>query len=117
MKNLQNTIDFRFVLAIYFWAWGLPLAVVCTTSETLLEKTNFSFASGYELEIASVLEYEVLSISHLGIGTPSAHTLTGSASILLDPEGLFSLPSSTPLALPVSASSSTEIPEPLRGEI
>jgi hypothetical protein len=44
-----------FVLAVYCRACGLPLSVACRSSETALEKTNFSFASSYQLEIASEL--------------------------------------------------------------
>jgi hypothetical protein len=36
----------------------LPLKVVCFSNETALEKTKISFASGYQLEIASGLEME-----------------------------------------------------------
>lgn len=37
------------------WAQGQLLHVVCISSETPLEKTILSFASGYQLEIASWL--------------------------------------------------------------
>lgn len=47
---------------------GLPLSVVCTPSETLLEKTGFSFVSSYQLEIAPVLGMGLASISSLGAG-------------------------------------------------
>lgn len=33
------------VLAICYWAWGLPVSLVCIPSETLLEKTNFFFSN------------------------------------------------------------------------
>lgn len=35
---------------------GLPLRVVCILGETFLEKTKFSFASGYQLETVPGLE-------------------------------------------------------------
>jgi hypothetical protein len=41
-KSLQNC----FFLAIYCWALGLPLGVVCVPSETLFEKTIFPFQAG-----------------------------------------------------------------------
>lgn len=52
-KNLQKHHGVHFLLAIYCWASGLPLRVVCIPSEILLEKTNFSFASGYWVGIAA----------------------------------------------------------------
>lgn len=44
-------IEFVVMLDIYCWAWGL----VCIPSETLLEKSKFSFVASYQLEIASDL--------------------------------------------------------------
>lgn len=44
-----------FVLTMYCWARGLPLRVFCTLSKTPLQKNKFSFASRYQLEIASGL--------------------------------------------------------------
>lgn len=44
-----------FVLAAYCWAHSLPLGAVCFPRETPLKKTNFSFASGYQLMVASGL--------------------------------------------------------------
>jgi hypothetical protein len=35
------------MLTMYCWAWALCIRVVCIASETLLEKTNLSFANGY----------------------------------------------------------------------
>lgn len=43
--------------------WGLPLRVVCVASETPLRKTIFPFASGYRLEIASGLGWELVPTS------------------------------------------------------
>lgn len=37
------------------WAWNLPWSVVYILSETPLEKGSFSFASGYQVQIASWL--------------------------------------------------------------
>jgi hypothetical protein len=45
---------------MYFWAWDLLLRVACFPNETSLEKTNFSFASGYQLKIASGLRMGVI---------------------------------------------------------
>lgn len=42
----------HFVLAIDSWAWDVPLRVVCFPNETPLEKSKFSFASDFQLEIA-----------------------------------------------------------------
>lgn len=44
-----------FVLTIYCWARGLPLRVTCFSSETLLEKSEFSLASDYQSETTSGL--------------------------------------------------------------
>ena len=44
-----------YFLAIYCWAYSLPLRVVCFPSEMPLEETKFSFASGYQLEMTSQL--------------------------------------------------------------
>ena len=63
--------SFEDLLAIYSWAYSLPLRVVCFPSETPLEKTKFSFASGYQLEIASGLGMGRVSTSPLSTGTPS----------------------------------------------
>jgi hypothetical protein len=43
-------------LASYFLAWSLLSRVVCFLGETPLEETEFSFASGYQLEVDSRLE-------------------------------------------------------------
>lgn len=50
-KYLQKDHWVCLVLAIYSWAWGLPLSTVYTPSETPLKKTNFSLGN-YQLEIA-----------------------------------------------------------------
>lgn len=56
-KSSQDATDlFYFVLPIFYFAWGTPLRLVCTSTKTPLEKTNFSFVCGYQLEIASELE-------------------------------------------------------------
>lgn len=39
-KNLQKYLWINLVLAIYCWAWSLPLSVVNIVSETPLKKTN-----------------------------------------------------------------------------
>lgn len=54
-NNLQRCHWICFVLVISGWAWALPLRVVCIHSETLLDKTNFSFSSSYKLERDSEL--------------------------------------------------------------
>ena len=54
-KQNKTTHRVNFVLAIYCWAWSLPLRVICTPSETPLEKTKFSFVSNCQLEMASGL--------------------------------------------------------------
>jgi Na+-transporting methylmalonyl-CoA/oxaloacetate decarboxylase gamma subunit len=46
---------FFFLLATYFWGMGPILRVVCFPSETPWEKTKFSFAHGFQLNIASGL--------------------------------------------------------------
>lgn len=45
----------HFAMANYSCIWGLPYCVVDILSETTLEKTNFLFASGYRLQMASWL--------------------------------------------------------------
>lgn len=52
-KDLQRYCWVIFVLTICFWAWDLPLRVVCIFRESPLKGTNSSFASGYQVEIAS----------------------------------------------------------------
>lgn len=54
-SNLQRCPWVPFPQAIDCLACSLPLKVVCFPSETPVEKTQFSFASGYWLEIASEL--------------------------------------------------------------
>jgi hypothetical protein len=44
-----------FSVGISSWAHSLPLRAVCFPSESPLEETNFSFASVYQLEMASEL--------------------------------------------------------------
>lgn len=39
---------------IYCWVWGLSLRVGCFPNKTPVEKTDFSFASGHQLELAPV---------------------------------------------------------------
>lgn len=51
---------------------GLPLGVVCSPSETPLEKSNFSFACSYLWELASVLGMRRVSTSPF-----SSMTLSG----------------------------------------
>jgi len=46
------------VLPIYCWPWCLLLTVVCLFSESLIEKTNFSFPNSCQLETASELMVE-----------------------------------------------------------
>lgn len=64
----------------FFWwasscyAWGLPLGVLCFSSEVPLEKINFSFASAHQMEIVLGLE--------IGTCIPSLHSprmLSGAA--------------------------------------
>lgn len=52
-KDIQNTIKFFIVLAIHCWTLGLPLRMFCNPRETVLKRTNFSFVSGFQLEIDS----------------------------------------------------------------
>lgn len=54
-KDFQRCRWVCFVFVIYCWVWGLPLRMVCTPSNTPLEKTNYSFARDYQLEIDSRL--------------------------------------------------------------
>lgn len=50
-RNLQKCYGVYFVLVTNCWVWGLAVRVVCVPCERL-EKTTFSFASSYWLEIA-----------------------------------------------------------------
>lgn len=59
-------------LALFCWAWGLPLNMICIPSETPLWKTNFSFVSRYQLKTAFGLGMGLVSISPL-----SSWTLSG----------------------------------------
>jgi hypothetical protein len=36
-----------FLLTIYYWAWRLPLKVICFHSKISMEKTNISLASDW----------------------------------------------------------------------
>ena len=56
-KILESVIEF--VLVIYCWARDLHSSVVYMPSDTLLGKTNTSFASRCSLERASALEMGV----------------------------------------------------------
>lgn len=60
-----------FVLAICCCTWGLPLSVIFRPSETWLEKINFSFVDGYQLEIASGLKINDWVQSPIGNGFPT----------------------------------------------
>lgn len=48
----QNYHLVCFVLAVDFWAWGLPSSMVYIVNEIPLEKNDFSFANGCQLQIA-----------------------------------------------------------------
>lgn len=50
--------------------FGLSLSLVCIHSAALLEKTNCSFVSTYQLEIASMLGMRCVSTSSLRTRTP-----------------------------------------------
>lgn len=58
----------HFLLDIHYWECSLPLRVLCLPSESLLEKTNFLLASGYQLEIASGLGWSVCPLLLLALG-------------------------------------------------
>lgn len=47
------------MLAINYWIQDLPISVVCKSNEIPLEKPNFSFTRGCQLEIASWVWMEV----------------------------------------------------------
>jgi hypothetical protein len=47
------------MLAIYFWARSLTWSMVNISREISLDKTGFSFAGGYQLQIASWLGVRV----------------------------------------------------------
>lgn len=53
-KNIQKIPLSAPFLAIYCWVWGLSLRVFHIPNK-ILGETNFSFANGYQLEIASGL--------------------------------------------------------------
>lgn len=59
------------MLAIYCWARGLPLSVVCIPNE----KTNFPFVRDYQLEIASPLGMGFMSTSPHSTSILSGHDL------------------------------------------
>jgi hypothetical protein len=42
MRQKNPKIIESFVLAIYCWMWSLPLSVICSLNETLLEKKNLT---------------------------------------------------------------------------
>lgn len=51
-RKLKKKINELFCVVHLLLAWGLLLSVACIPSETPLEKTTFSFGSGYQLEIS-----------------------------------------------------------------
>jgi hypothetical protein len=51
--TFKDAIIVYFLFAIYFWVFSLPSEYPVSPSEAPLKKTKFSFASGYQLEIAS----------------------------------------------------------------
>lgn len=53
MKQTNKIRGVCFVLANYSWSWGLTWSVTDTPSDTLLEKTYFTFANGKHLQMAS----------------------------------------------------------------
>ena len=113
------------MLSVYYQAWGLAFKMVCKLSEVPLEKINFSFVIGNQLDMVSQLEMWFVFISLLSAGTHQALTCAGSmhavtslgeficASVLLCSESLvsllFSIPSGT---YNFSISSSAGFPEP-----
>jgi hypothetical protein len=68
---------------------NLPLKVVCFLSEILLEKMKFSFACGYQLEIASGLGMGRVSTFSFGSRTPSGNSPVQALCML--PQSLVSL--------------------------
>ena len=96
-------MSFDFIsLAIYCWALGLALKVVCIPSEAALEELIFLFAHGYQLDIASVLRIGACvhsSSQHwdpVCADTGHAATVSLSSSVLFCVEGLVSLAFSIP---------------------
>ena len=107
--------------AIYCCAWSLPLRVVCFSSETLTEKTNFWFANSYKLETTSgsgVRCAPICLISRTPLNADPCgpcHAATICcficALVMLYLESHASLVSSNPSgSYTLSASSSTEFP-------
>lgn len=86
-RFIQRCQWIHFVFAIY-WARGLPLRVVCAPIETLLENTNFSFVSGYKLEIASVLGLGAWAFFPSQGWDPIGPDLCGSCAYCLSLRGL-----------------------------
>lgn len=74
-KKSKHTIEF-----VLCWLWSLLLMVFCTSSESLLEKTNFSFASVCQLKRASELGMGVSSTSPLSSRTPMGPDLCRSCA-------------------------------------
>lgn len=63
-KKLKRYQWVHFLLAIYCWAWSLPLREVCLPSENPSEKKpKFSCTSGYQWEIAFGLGWGDMSAS------------------------------------------------------
>jgi hypothetical protein len=56
MSQISSKIAIEFVLCCHLMiGMGLPFSVVITPGEISLEKTNFSFVGGYQLETTSEL--------------------------------------------------------------
>lgn len=71
-KKSKHTIEF-----VLCWLWSLAF---CTSCESLLEKTNFSFPSVCQLERVSELGIGVSSISPLSSRTPMGPDLCRSCA-------------------------------------
>lgn len=90
----QGTSKNAFEIVLYWpstsvWAWVLFLKVACIPNETLLEKTYFSFVSGYQLEIGSGLgkrfcvHFSQCWGPHLGLILACPHSLYEQKPVLV----------------------------------
>lgn len=105
-KNLRNAIKFFLCLSSTTRHGACCyLCVICMPSEPSLEKTNFSFVSGCQLEIAAGLGWEPVHTSFSQcwdpvclcvLSQPVTHTIC--VPVLLRLEDITSLVSSIPLA-------------------
>lgn len=78
-KNLQKCHKVSFMLAISSWVRTLVLIGDCISSQTTLERTNFSFLNDYQLVIAS--EIGICTCTHFPLDASSLSGLDSACPV------------------------------------